>query len=356
MIINKNLECVLTIQDTNILFSKSINNKILNRLKQKYNNKCYLSCFIIDVKKIVRRSFINCNENLDSDFNINIQFEAEVLIYQKNDIIHDCKIIKKESNGIIHGKSKYCGIQLNIQQNLSIYDSGDTIPVIVKMLRYNINQSEISVLATPFIPLKYDIIIYNTINNLTDIGYKKLLELNNSVKNLDDKINKLNKSNMNVFNFFKGLLSNYNLKDKNNLDKKIKTTIIDNSLINKLSNYKKFKIDDLLNDINSKKTKNYILFRPYNSYDTNYCNVITNYSIDEKIFNSNINNKSNNINILNDPNVLIVNENIKNILEIYIYENIRNKQCLLDFISYYPSLQDVQKLKDVWKLYNKFKK
>lgn len=354
MIITKNLECILTITDTNVLFSKNLNNELINILNDKYQNKCFSSCYVININKITRRSYMNCNENLDSNFNISIQFEANVLIYQTNEIIHDCVIIKKEQNGIIHAKSKYCGIQININQNLSIYEIGNKIPVIVKMLRYNINQPEISVLAIPFIPVKYDIIIYNTVNDLSDKSHNMLLQLNDKVSELDSLIKKLNKSDKKIYDFFKDLLLDNKLKNKNLLEKRINNNSdLDKNNIEIIKKYDVIELDLLLNELKTQKNKNYILFKSYNSFDINYCNVIKDKQVVENLFiedDSDYKNNKLDKNI-NDSNILIVNESIENILELYMYENIRNKQCLLNFVNNYPNLNDVQKLKNIWKLY-----
>ena len=354
MIITKNLECILTITDTNVLFSKNLNNELINILNDKYQNKCFSSCYVININKITRRSYMNCNENLDSNFNISIQFEANVLIYQTNEIIHDCVIIKKEQNGIIHAKSKYCGIQININQNLSIYEIGNKIPVIVKMLRYNINQPEISVLAIPFIPVKYDIIIYNTVNDLSDKSHNMLLQLNDKVSELDSLIKKLNKNDKKIYDFFKDLLLDNKLKNKNSLEKRINNNSdLDKNNIEIIKKYDVIELDLLLNELKTQKNKNYILFKSYNSFDINYCNVIKDKQVAENLFiedDSDYKNNKLDKNI-NDSNVLIVNESIENILELYMYENIRNKQCLLNFVNNYPNLNDVQKLKNIWKLY-----
>ena len=72
ILIKNNLECVITLNDPNNILSKDRNNIILNILKEKFEGKCYSSCYILNVNKILRRSLIYCNENLDANFNINI--------------------------------------------------------------------------------------------------------------------------------------------------------------------------------------------------------------------------------------------------------------------------------------------
>lgn len=348
ILIKNNLECVITLNDPNNILAKDRNNIILNILKEKFEGKCYSSCYILNVNKIIRRSLLYCNENLDANFNINIVFEAKVIIYQENEIINDCEIIKKEQSGIIHGKTKYGGVQLNIQQNMAIFNTGEKIPVIVKRLRYNINQPEISILAIPFIPVPYDVIFYKTINDLSADEYNKLIELNKQVVELDDQINKLDKHKLKILNFFKDIMSDYRLKDTKSFDKFIKDLIPDNKLQKNIKRNKTMSIDSLMSELKTTKSEEYILFRNYNSYDSNYCNKIDISSLEEcekKLFNL-------------DPEsqMIIISEHIYKILELYIYENIQNKQTLLNFVESYPTFKDVEKSKNIWKLYLLLKK
>lgn len=343
ILIKNNLECVITLDDPNDILSKDRNAIILNILKEKFEGKCYSSCYILNIIKVIRRSLIYCNENLDANFNINIVFEAQVIIYQENEIIHDCEIIKKEQNGITHGKTKYGGVQLNIQQNMAIFNTGEKIPVIVKKLRYNINQTEISILAIPFIPVAYEIIFYKTTNDLSSEDYANLNNLNKQLTELDDKINTMDKNQLKIFNFFKDIITNYDLKDTKTFDKYIKDLTSDTKIQKHIKGCKIVTIDILLDELKTTKSKDYILFKQYNSYDSNYCNKleISDLPDDEKSlfkFNS-------------ESQMIIITENMYKIMEIYLHENIRNKQTLLNFVDAYPTFKDVEKSKNIWKLY-----
>lgn len=343
ILIKNNIECVITIDDPNTVLSNNINEIILNILKEKFEGKCYSSCYILNVNKIMRRSLIYCNENLDANFNVNIVFEAKVIIYQENEIINDCEIVKKEQNGIVHGKTKYGGVQLNIQHNMAIFNTGEKIPIIVKKIRYNINQPEISILAMPFIPIEYDIVFYKTINNLSSDEYNKLFELNNQLIELDKSINKLDKNQLKIFKFFKDIMSDYKLKNNDNFDKYLKNLVNNNKMYKILKDNKTINIDLFINELKTNKQKEYILFRNYKSYDSSYCNKIelSNLIDDEKnMFKTN-----------EDTPFVFISENIYKILELYIYENIQTKQTLLNFIESYPTFKHVEKSKNIWKLY-----
>ena len=168
MYIKKILETYIDIIDPIDIFSANINEMLINKLTEKFVGKCYMSCLIININKIIKRSYIYMKDTLEGDCSVNIMFEVDAIEYIKNEIINGCKIIKKESNGIIHAISNYAGIQINIPANISIFKEGDIIPVIVKMTRYNINQTSISVLATPFIPNNDPAICYKITDALSE--------------------------------------------------------------------------------------------------------------------------------------------------------------------------------------------
>jgi hypothetical protein len=212
MHIKKILETYLDITDPNDIFSNDRDKMLLNKLSDKFIGICYNSCLIIKVNKIIRRSYIYMKDTLDGDAQTNIMFEVTAIQYIKDEIINGCKIIKKEPNGIIHAKSEYAGIQLNIPASMSIFKEGDIIPVIVKMVRYNVNQSAISVLAMPFIPNITPIIYYKIIEKNDDILTKQETEniksLFDQIKTEETKLNKLDTNDKKIYKFFVDLLSN----------------------------------------------------------------------------------------------------------------------------------------------------
>ena len=63
MIITKVFDIIFNIDNINDLFNKDINQTILNLVKQKYNGKCFLGVYIMDVIKIINRSLIESNQS-----------------------------------------------------------------------------------------------------------------------------------------------------------------------------------------------------------------------------------------------------------------------------------------------------
>ena len=166
MIIKKLIETYIDIDDPSDVLCADINKMLIDKLTNKFVGVCYKSGLIMKINRIIRRSYIYLQTTLDGYGQTSVKFEVDVLIYKNNEVINGCKIIKKEPNGIIHANSKYAGIQMSIQQNMSIFKEGDVVPIIVKRVRYNINHTSISVSAIPFIPIEYNIVYYKLIDTM----------------------------------------------------------------------------------------------------------------------------------------------------------------------------------------------
>lgn len=139
--------------ETKHMFSPDIDATIIYLLNNKYNNKCFKSFYILSVTKIIKRGSITCkNKVLDGTMYVDVMFEAEGIIYEKNEIIHKCKIIQIGNNNIIHAKSEYASIQIRNITNIDIFKENDEIPVIVNLVRYKMFLSEVTISAIPFIP------------------------------------------------------------------------------------------------------------------------------------------------------------------------------------------------------------
>ena len=107
MRITKIFDIILNIDNINIIFSNNIEDQIFNLIEQKYLNKCYLESYIIKINKILNRSLLESNQNnLNCDFIVYIQFEAECIIYSQNEVILNMEIHENINNNII-AKNNY---------------------------------------------------------------------------------------------------------------------------------------------------------------------------------------------------------------------------------------------------------
>ena len=308
MIINKIMETYVDIINPNDIYSIDINNMVIEKLNEKFVGICYKSCYILKIIRIIKRSCIYMKDTLEGDAHVSVMFEVSAIQYVKNEIINGCKIIKKESNGIVHAKSEYAGIQFNIPSNMNIFKEGDIIPVIVNMVRYNVNQNAISILAHPFMPQNKEPIYYKINNKITTtltseetLNIKSLLD---QLGIIEEQVSKLNDIDKKVYKFFVDLLTLSNIK-KTNKRKSI------------------YDITDIKN--------NTIYFSDI--YDSNNVNILDNDD------NKNLENKE-----IFVERAFIIYSNI-------IIDYIMRLQTLIEFIKYFPTCAKIQEHKHIWKLY-----
>lgn len=232
MKVEKVLEVRLDINDTNHMFSQNYDNLFLDLLKQKYNKRCYKSILITDIIKILKRSNIYCKSKvLDGSLYVDIQFLASGIIYEQEEIIHNCKIVQIHSNGIMHAKSPYAAIQISNIEGMNIFKENEEIPVIVNRVKYNLFEDEITVLAFPLIPVKKKVIFYKSNSGVSNLNAESIQILHQISELLSD-INKLKKDNKDSYDFFLSLLYPY----KKQITLKADTEIINADLFKKIDN------------------------------------------------------------------------------------------------------------------------
>jgi hypothetical protein len=304
MLDKKILETTLDMDDPTDIYSHDRSKMFMEKLTEKYAGRCFHSCLVIKINKIIRRSFIYMKDTLNGGATVNIIFEADVIVYHKGEVINGCQIIKKETSGIMHAKSEHAGVQLNIKADMSIYIEGDIVPVIVKMVRYNPNQTAISISAHPFIPIDELPIYYNIVGNLSADEKATLYNILTHIKDEEKTISGLSTTDKKIYKFFIDLMYNDKKKSKD-VSKKISLT-------------------DMI-DI-----KSGIIFRPMLKYDDAFVYHLTtdHPSIDESPF---------------------------IIFSIMLNKYLSNLQTLAEFLKAYPSFASVQKNKEIWKMYNMLK-
>ena len=169
MNIIKLFDIILNINNINDLYTKDVNQKLLELINQKYLYKCFMECYIININKIINRSLIESNQNdLNCGFNVFIQFEATCIIYNKNEVILDMVIQEKINNNIITTKNIiFQNNKLNNDNNndnntiiaiiknnndINIFEKNNKIPIIIGNAKFTLGSDKIVINSFPFIP------------------------------------------------------------------------------------------------------------------------------------------------------------------------------------------------------------
>ena len=273
-------------------------------------------------------------DTLDGDSNTSIRFTADVIVYNHGEIINGCTIIKKEPNGIVHAKSEYAGLQLSIQNNMVIFKEGDVVPVRVKRVRYNVNQSAISVSAMPFIPIPYSHIYYRHTSNLDKQHIKELRVIVHDIESILKEFTALSPNKKKIHKFFIDLL--FNKSDKN--------TIPNNS--EKLSMSKILTIAEGSGGPNAPGSG--ITYMPNGHYDD-----MTVYRVAEDDAATVLEKTASQSEKLN---IDVIEESSYLVLYNILLTQLSRVQTIKNFIEFYPDFNAVQKNKEIWKLYSMLKK
>lgn len=221
MIVTKVFDIIFNIENINDIFNKDINQTILNLIKKKYNGKCFLGVYIIDIIKILNRSLIESNQsNLNGMFNMYIQFEGKCLIYTTNEIIFNMEV-KDNINNIISCKNENISAIIKTNKINIDFKKGQLIPIIVGKAKFVSGSDTIQINSYPFIPIINNKKIYYKIKNINDEIIEKLTE---SIINLineeeDNKANILTIKN-NKWDYFKELLYPFKVNISEDIIKK----------------------------------------------------------------------------------------------------------------------------------------
>lgn len=206
MLINKVLEDRLDISDVNELFTSNYDGMILKNLAKKYKGKCFKSMLITDIVRIIRRGKIECKPKvLDGSAYVDVMFEVTGIVYEENEVIHNCKIIRIDSGtGTMHALSEHAVIQIN-NSGANIYKEGERIPVMAKMTRYYPFKPKIAVAASPLVPTVTRAQVFKVTATNYAISESEMEKFNTVIKELED-IKKLHKK---IYDFFVTLLFPY---------------------------------------------------------------------------------------------------------------------------------------------------
>jgi hypothetical protein len=217
MIIEKQLETVLTLKDKEIYADMEM--VCMNGLRQKFLNKCFMSCLIIDIKAILQygpRVISNFNEPSAS---ICVKFIVSAVVFNKYDIIM-CKIEKKETSENLLASMKYAGIRINTSSiAANPYSEGGTFPVIVSNVAYSPMKHKISITALPFVELVRKQILYKITDSLKKEDMEIVKRMWDDIQGLEKQIGSV-KNQKQVAVFQKLLRGPYANSDKPVISKK----------------------------------------------------------------------------------------------------------------------------------------
>jgi len=330
MIVKKILETYLDLEIPEYIFASNIDDICIQLLTKKFGNKCYKSCYILKINKIIRSSRRYMSESLSGNSSICVLFEVDAIVYQEGDIINNCKITKIEPNGKIYAESQYANIQTNQDQSLPIFKEEYIIPVIATNIRNFPSKDKISISAIPFMPMFPQLIIYSV---KTPLEEQQIPQLENMLKMVNDELNKIKKLSapeLKSYNFFKTLIYPFKKEKQFKLDSKSKDFKF---------NKKQISIKEFMT------IKEGLLCRPTELPK----HMDQFYYLGNKI--DKMGDQFDKIN-----NLIILEESMFNIAYKILTDYLRHLITLRELYENYPNIDIIGKYTDVWKMYNMLKK
>jgi hypothetical protein len=216
MIITKILETMVDLINPADIYQHDVETMLLQKLNTRYQKRCYLSIYVLEVLRIVRRSSIKMVTNrLDGGAQLSVQFEVSGFIINEGDILHNCKIIEIHTNAIT-AEHEYVGIKLQKDPNNKISQVlkiGQIIPIVVSRVRYIPNKSKVSMVATPYIPKISEVTYYNITAGISPEQSEKLgmlIDMITEEEKLHTDTVKISKK----YQFFQDLMYPYKVNHK----------------------------------------------------------------------------------------------------------------------------------------------
>jgi hypothetical protein len=313
MLIQKPLETRLDFADPLDIIDPDIIGLCMRHLTEKYVGKCYMSCLIVKINKILRHSLRYMSKDLSGSAYISVTFEVDAIVYTKGEILNGCQIVKIESDGRIHAKSKHAGIQIRQDTSLiNIYKEGQIVPFVVNRVQYNPAQNAASVEAVPFAPVFLDNVTYAVGKPLDEEGLLRIRDLFRKIERLKTDIKTLDSNSQKALGFFQDLVYPYK-KDTYFVEANATELVLTWDSVKKISGY-------ICQPVESKIQSGVI------------------YHFKDR------------------PEGIVCEENLVSILDKFLSNIIRHYQTMIELVETYPTFAKVQEYKDIWRMYNMLKK
>jgi hypothetical protein len=323
MLIQKILETQLDLVDPDDIFDPNLIGMCLRLLTKKFVNRCFKSCLVVKINRILKHSKRYMREDLSGSASINVLFEVNGITFSKGEIINGCNILKIEADGRIHAKSKYAGIQVRQDANLmGIYKEGQVVPFVTRRVMYNPAQTAASVEALPFAPEFPELEIYVITRGLSEDDAAKSAylfgKLDALIQSIDERLKK-DSGEKKALDFFQDLIYPF----KKPTEKK-------------LAGFAKRHLASI------SKIESGAIYQPV---ELNICSREFYYSESAPEAKAG-----------EADSAHIYEKDLMFVIEKILNRTIQHYSALLEFIAMYPTFAKIQEYKDIWRVYNMLKR
>jgi hypothetical protein len=204
--------------DNPISFASNIEHNLLYLIRQLFEKRCFASCYINRVTRVVKHTDLEINSVGTSTFGkIGAIFEIEGIELLPGEIIPNCLILPKVSDKVTIAMTDIVTMHLENHNVTSVLSEGMYISVEITSCRYQPFSDKIIAITSPFIyPTSFTIYKFDhkTLTpsdlSLMASAHAEIAELVTRVKTLSEDTGAIGKS----FSFFKSLLYPYKTANK----------------------------------------------------------------------------------------------------------------------------------------------
>jgi len=150
MILNKVFQVGIDVSQIDI-YSRADEN-MMRILADRFEGYCYKSCFVRKILRIIRRSeCVITQDSLDAFGKVSVQFEAEVEIFLRDEIVNGCKVASKNAHGIVICTRDNLIVGFMPHQIFNSIAEGQLLSVRIINCKYQIGQERVTAQARPYV-------------------------------------------------------------------------------------------------------------------------------------------------------------------------------------------------------------
>lgn len=189
MIVERSFTTKIDTKDPKFIYSPDIREAFKSLLNERFKNKCYKNCLIIEVIDILRHSpLICCAQRVGGMVEASVEFLAKCTIFDKFEVIPEARLVEIARNNIFVFKSNNASIKIRNSPLLAKYKVGDNVPLRAMDIKYHPGQTEIIIAGVPYIPLDFDSSHVISISKSYDVEISSMMD---TVNELNKKFNAL---------------------------------------------------------------------------------------------------------------------------------------------------------------------
>lgn len=301
---------------------------VSEKIQKYFVGKCEKNSFIINFLGIEKISHCRMNKNLlDGSGQVSVQFKAEAIVYNDDDILTGCEVQQIVKGNKIICKYENAIINIKGNKNLQSLKSNQKLTIKVITVSYLKGKDKITIYGIPY-SYSYKFNIFLTNSDKKEISGENMEIINAKISDIQEEIKLISEINKKTYEFFNEMY--YPFTQNKNISSEPGFEIISIlDFVKKLDNTSK-KIILIRHPVIDKSTPNIMLYQKDVDLNSKYFNT--------KYFEFKLITESLDFVILN-----ILNDYLSHI------------KAIKEMCSVYPTDMDIENHNNIWNIYRRLK-